>query len=170
MEYDFDQIEDEDSPYPEVRASVSNVDDPEMPARECLISRSRTHADVPHNSDATDVGHRTLPVCSRFGDERLLQLPQSCTYGHSPRAPVRCASQYLSPLLANAPSSLLSYPAGKLAAYALPIVTYRLLIPARLGGPIELSLNPGPWNIKEHVLVFIMSNGERGFLLLRARR
>ena len=32
MEFDLDAIEDEDSPYPEVRASVSNVDDPEMPA------------------------------------------------------------------------------------------------------------------------------------------
>jgi len=32
MEFDFDAIDEEDSPYPEVRASVSNVDDPEMPA------------------------------------------------------------------------------------------------------------------------------------------
>jgi OPT oligopeptide transporter protein len=58
------------------------------------------------------------------------------------------------------PSRLLSYPTGKLAAYVLPIVTYRVRLPRFLGGPIEFSLNPGPWNIKEHVLVFIMSNGE----------
>ena len=32
MEFDFEADEDEDSPYPEVRASVSNIDDPEMPA------------------------------------------------------------------------------------------------------------------------------------------
>lgn len=33
MEFDFDEVEDEeDSPFPEVRASVSNIDDPEMPA------------------------------------------------------------------------------------------------------------------------------------------
>ena len=32
MEFDFDTIDEEDSPYPEVRASVSNVDDTEMPA------------------------------------------------------------------------------------------------------------------------------------------
>ena len=32
MGFDFDAVEEEDSPYPEVRASVSNVDDPEMPA------------------------------------------------------------------------------------------------------------------------------------------
>ena len=36
MEFDFDAIEEEDSPYPEVRASVSNIDDPEMP---CLTLR-----------------------------------------------------------------------------------------------------------------------------------
>ncbi|KAF7362359.1 hypothetical protein MVEN_00582600 [Mycena venus] len=32
MEFDFDAIEEEDSPFPEVRASVSNIDDPDMPA------------------------------------------------------------------------------------------------------------------------------------------
>ena len=32
IEFDFDAIDDEDSPYPEVRASVSNIDDPDMPA------------------------------------------------------------------------------------------------------------------------------------------
>ena len=36
MEFDFDGVEEEDSPYPEVRASVSNIDDPEMP---CLTLR-----------------------------------------------------------------------------------------------------------------------------------
>lgn len=36
MEFDFDGIDDEDSPYAEVRASVSNIDDPEMP---CLTIR-----------------------------------------------------------------------------------------------------------------------------------
>lgn len=36
MEFDFDAMEEEDSPYAEVRASVSNIDDPEMP---CLTLR-----------------------------------------------------------------------------------------------------------------------------------
>ena len=36
MEFDFDAIEEEDSPFPEVRASVSNIDDPEMP---CMTLR-----------------------------------------------------------------------------------------------------------------------------------
>jgi OPT family oligopeptide transporter len=48
-----------------------------------------------------------------------------------------------------------SYPIGKFCAFVLPITTYRL--PRWLGGT-EFSLNPGPWNIKEHALVYIMAN------------
>ena len=51
--------------------------------------------------------------------------------------------------------NLLAYPLGKLMAYSLPIATWRL--PRWLGGA-ELSLNPGPWNIKEHALVYMMAN------------
>lgn len=36
MEFEFEDIDAEDSPYAEVRASVSNIDDPEMP---CLTFR-----------------------------------------------------------------------------------------------------------------------------------
>ena len=32
MEFGLDAIRDKDSPFPEVRASVSNIDDPDMPA------------------------------------------------------------------------------------------------------------------------------------------
>jgi hypothetical protein len=32
MKFDFDTLQEEDSPYPEVRASVSNIDDPDTPA------------------------------------------------------------------------------------------------------------------------------------------
>lgn len=32
MEFDLDAVEEEDSPFAEVRASVSNIDDPEMPS------------------------------------------------------------------------------------------------------------------------------------------
>jgi hypothetical protein len=54
---------------------------------------------------------------------------------------------------------LISYPVGKFLAFTLPITSYRLpvFIGARFGAS-EFSLNPGPWNIKEHVLVFIMAN------------
>lgn len=40
-------------------------------------------------------------------------------------------------------------------AFVIPTKTYRL--PRWLGGA-EFSLNPGPWSIKEHVLVYIMAN------------
>ena len=50
---------------------------------------------------------------------------------------------------------LIAHPLGKFAAYILPITVYRL--PYFLGGA-QFSLNPGPWNIKEHALVFIMTN------------
>ena len=68
---------------------------------------------------------------------------------------------------------------GKFLAFSLPVTSYRiplpylppscvpLSLPARLARlirpitlphPLEFSLNPGPWNIKEHVLVYIMGN------------
>ena len=50
---------------------------------------------------------------------------------------------------------LISYPIGKFFAFVIPTRTYRL--PRWLGG-LEFSLNPGPWSIKEHALVFIMAN------------
>lgn len=50
---------------------------------------------------------------------------------------------------------LVSHPLGKLLAHILPISTYHL--PRFLGGS-PFSLNPGPWNIKEHALVYMMAN------------
>ena len=68
---------------------------------------------------------------------------------------------------------------GKFLAFSLPIASYRVPLPylpphyvpstlpsffTRVIRPItiphvlEFSLNPGPWNIKEHVLVYIMAN------------
>lgn len=120
MEFDFDAIDEEDSPYPEVRASVSNIDDPEMPALTfrmwfiglflCLLS-----------------GGMNMFFNFRFPAPALLPLT----------------------LL------LVSYPFGKFLAFTLPITTYRL---PRFLGSAEFSFNPGPWNIKEHVLVYIMAN------------
>lgn len=31
MKFDFDNLQEDESPYPEVQASVSNTDDPDMP-------------------------------------------------------------------------------------------------------------------------------------------
>lgn len=106
------------------------------------------------------MGDRPSPVRGCIGDERLFQFPESRPYCYSSSPSVRPSEPFV-PFPHLHPSyRLLSYPAGKFAAYMLPIATYRIPFPARLGGPLHLSLNPGPWNIKEHVLVYIMSNGE----------
>jgi hypothetical protein len=47
---------------------------------------------------------------------------------------------------------LISYPIGKFLACMLPITTYQQ--PQFLSSA-EFSLNPGPWKVKEHTLVFI---------------
>jgi OPT family oligopeptide transporter len=120
MEFDFDAIEEEDSPYPEVRASVSNIDDPDMPA---LTIRMWV------------IG---LGLCLLGGAMNMF-----------------FNFRYPSPSIVPMTLLLISYPIGKFCAYTLPITTYRL---PRVLGSAEFSLNPGPWNIKEHVLVFIIAN------------
>ncbi|KAI8978283.1 OPT oligopeptide transporter [Trametes punicea] len=126
MEFDFDEVEDEeDSPFPEVRASVSNVDDPEMPA---------------------------MTIRMWFLGLLLTLAAGSANIFFNFRQPA--------PSIVSNVLLLISHPAGKLLALTLPIRTYRLprwLAPIGLGG-YEFSLNPGPWNIKEHALVYIMAN------------
>ncbi|KIJ66008.1 hypothetical protein HYDPIDRAFT_110132 [Hydnomerulius pinastri MD-312] len=120
MEFDFDAVNEEDSPFPEVRASVSNIDDPEMP-----VTTLRMWV----------IG---LILCMVGGSMNVF-------------------FNFRQPAPSVSPLALLiiSYPIGKLFAFILPITTYRL---PRWLGSIEFSLNPGPWNIKEHVLVYIMAN------------
>ncbi|KAF5355190.1 hypothetical protein D9756_005674 [Leucocoprinus leucothites] len=144
MEFDFDAIEEEDSPFPEVRASVSNIDDPDMPA---------------------------LTLRMWFVGLLLCMLSSALNVFFNFRQPA--------PSVVPLALLLISYPIGKFLAFSLPIRTYRLplpYLPPRLVSPslplillrylrpltfphaLEFSLNPGPWNIKEHVLVFIMAN------------
>lgn len=61
-------------------------------------------------------------------------------------------------MLTRSAHRLISHPIGKFCAYALPIRTWRF--PAKLPfiGGKEFSLNPGPFNVKEHVLIYIMAN------------
>ena len=63
--------------------------------------------------------------------------------------------RYPTTLFIPQPLALLAHPFGKLLALILPYTTYQL--PWWLGGK-KFSLNPGPWNIKEHALVYIMAN------------
>ncbi|KAJ3824187.1 OPT oligopeptide transporter protein-domain-containing protein [Lentinula raphanica] len=139
----------EDSPFPEVRASVSNIDDPEMPAltfRMWLVGLSLCMASA------------ALNVFFNFRSPAPSVVPNALL--------------------------LLSYPMGKGLSFLLPIRTYRIRLPrvpkwiSRWGRKapspelnvedddddrnpppsFSFSLNPGPWNIKEHGLVFIMAN------------
>ncbi|KAJ7287057.1 oligopeptide transporter [Mycena rebaudengoi] len=116
MEFDFDTIEEEDSPFPEVRASVSNIDDPDMPA---------------------------LTIRMWFVGLFLCTISSSVNVFFNFRQPA--------PSVIPLALLLIAYPFGKFLAFVLPITTYRIFT-------LEFSLNPGPWNIKEHVLVFIMAN------------
>ncbi|KAH9949501.1 oligopeptide transporter [Amylocystis lapponica] len=120
MEVDLDELEEEDSPYPEVRASVSNIDDPDMPA---------------------------LTLRMWFLGLLLLSVGGSANLFFFMRQPA--------PTITPSLVLLISHPLGKFLAYALPITTYQL--PRLLGGT-EFSLNPGPWNIKEHALIYMMAN------------
>ncbi|CAL1711504.1 unnamed protein product [Somion occarium] len=124
MEFDFDAIEEEDSPYPEVRAAVSSIDDPEMPV---LTFR--------------------MWVIGLF--LTLTSSAANVFFNFRQPAPTIVPSVLL----------LLAYPMGKFLAFSLPITTY--VVPKWLtfgNGPYSFSLNPGPWNIKEHALVFMMTN------------
>ncbi|KAF8161465.1 OPT oligopeptide transporter protein-domain-containing protein [Crassisporium funariophilum] len=149
MEFDFDAIEEEDSPFPEVRASVSNIDDPDMPA---------------------------MTIRMWFVGLILCMTSSALNVFFNFRSPA--------PTVVPLALLLISYPFGKLLAFSLPITTYRiplphlprlifpvhqpsfapfrlivnLLLPLTYPRALEFSLNPGPWNIKEHVLVYIMAN------------
>ena len=50
---------------------------------------------------------------------------------------------------------LIAYPLGKALAYVLPTRSWTL--PSILGGG-KFTLNPGPFNVKEHVLIYMMAN------------
>lgn len=117
-------IEDDDSPYPEVRASVSNYDDPDMPV---LTFRSWT------------IG---LIFC-------IVISAANCFF----------SLRYPAPLITPIITQVLSYPLGKAFARYLPYqawTTPRWM--RRLGVSDRLSLNPGPFNIKEHTILVIMAN------------
>lgn len=115
--------DEEDSPYPEVRASVSNIDDTEMP---CLTFRSW-----------------------------FLGLFFTITVG---AMNVFFFFRYPSPSITPIIVQVVSYPAGKLLAWILPTTTWT--VPKRLRSILgdEVSLNPGPFNIKEHTIIIIMAN------------
>ncbi|KAI5474692.1 proton-dependent oligopeptide transporter, POT family [Pseudohyphozyma bogoriensis] len=116
--------EEEDSPYPEVRASVSNLDDPDMPV---------------------------LTFRSWF-------LGLSCAAVFSA---VNCffMFRYPAPLVYPIVIQVFSHPLGKFLALVLPTREWRTpKFLQKLGMGEYMSLNPGPWNIKEHTIIILMCN------------
>ncbi|KAG9050893.1 hypothetical protein FS837_001547 [Tulasnella sp. UAMH 9824] len=113
----------DDSFYPEVRASVSNFDDTEMPV---MTVR------------AWVIGITLVVITEGFNAFLNLRWP--------------------APVLAPSVVMLVSFPLGKLAARLLPIRYWT--IPERIPwiGGTEFSLNPAPFNVKEHTLICIMAN------------
>lgn len=107
--------EDEDSPFPEVRASVSNIDDPTMPV----------------------VTFRVIVISFFFSI-----LISGVNVFLMVRAPA--------PSISTTVVMVVVYPLGKLLAAILP--THEYYLPSWLGG-YAFSLNPGPFNIKEHTLI-----------------
>jgi OPT family oligopeptide transporter len=112
--------DEEDSPYAEVRASVSNMDDPEMP---------------------------TMTFRMWFLGLILVFVGATVNTFFNFRYP----APWLMPSLIL----LIAYPLGKAFALFLPIRTW--VLPRILGGG-KFTLNPGPFNVKEHVLIYMMAN------------
>ncbi|PWN48303.1 small oligopeptide transporter [Violaceomyces palustris] len=106
----------EDSPYAEVRAAVSNIDDPSMPA---MTFR------------AWFIGLVFSIIVP--GVNQLLYF--------------RYPSTSIGPLVAQ----LVAHPVGVLMAAILPTKVFK----TPLG---SFTLNPGPFNVKEHTIIVVMAN------------
>lgn len=105
----------EDSPYPEVRAAVSNVDDPNMPV---------------NTLRAWFLGLISVIVVPGLNQFLYLRFP--------------------SPTISGYVVAIFVYPMGKFLAWILP----EGRLETRFG---TISLNPGPFNVKEHALISIMA-------------
>lgn len=110
----------EDSPYAEVRASVSNIDDPDMPA---LTLR------------AVVLGLVLVCLVAAANTFLVFRTP-------APTFPVLFVQ-------------VVAYPLGKFLAWSLPLRDVHF--PRWLGG-FSFSLNPCPFNIKEHTIIVMMAN------------
>lgn len=106
----------EDSPYPEVRAAVSNVDDPSMPV---MTFRAWT--------------------LGLFFTIVIPGVNQLLSY----RFPTVTITSFVAQLLA--------YPMGCFLARILPEKVFKTPFGS-------FTLNPGPFNVKEHTIITIMSN------------
>ena len=69
-----------------------------------------------------------------------------------PRAPLPPKSSFLARVI----YAIKGFPSS------LKALLHNFLVHFVSPSPVEFSLNPGPWNIKEHVLVYIMANSTVG--------
>lgn len=136
-------VGEEDSPYPEVRASVANTDDPDMPT-------------LTFRMWFVGITMCLLRAClNLFFDLRWPSPAISETlvayvpYSTSPER---------NPIDFRAIHSILAYPFGKALDRMLPIRSWTIPSSIPLVGGRAFSLNPGPFNIKEHTLVYMMSS------------
>ena len=176
MEFDFDAIEEEDSPYPEVRASVSNIDDPDMPALTLrtwfiglllsLVSGGLNTFFNFRQPAPSIISLVLLLIAYPIGRFFAFCLPIT-TY----RIPLPHLPRFIVPSLSHTPPPTASVHShshtqsvstagdepqseGSWLRKKLHYTLSRWSQPRSL----SFSLNPGPWSIKEHALVFIMSN------------
>ncbi|XP_030518604.1 oligopeptide transporter 4-like [Rhodamnia argentea] len=112
------------SPVEEVRLTVPNTDDPDLP-----------------------VWTFRMWTLGLFSCALLSFLNQFFSYRREPLVITQITVQ------------VATLPLGRLMASALPTATFRL---PGLGGR-EFSLNPGPFNVKEHVLISIFANAGSAF-------
>lgn len=118
----------EDSMYPEVQASVSNIDDPNA----CVLTLR--------------VWFLGLFFCLVFASLNTF-----------------FSLRYPAPLITPIITQLFSYPFGRFLASYLPAQSLSLPRWTRwIGLPSKISLNPGPFSIKEHALLVIMANVSTG--------
>lgn len=115
LEAKLEHLFEDDSPYPEVRASVSNVDDPHMPYNTFRLWL---------------LGLIVIIVVP--GLNQLLNM----------RYPTTTVTPYC--------VMIVVYPMGKFLAWVLPTRIWS----TRFG---SWSLNPGPFNVKEHTLLALMT-------------
>lgn len=133
------ELVEEDSPYAEVRAAVRSEHNPYLPSdaeMPMLIPRSDYDEEAPANTiRAWVIGMLWTTIGSAINMLFSLRNP----------------SIYLTPVV----TLLLSYPAGVAWAAVMPTRKFKTF-------GLTWSLNPGPFNMKEHAVIVIMANASFG--------
>lgn len=115
----------DDSPYPEVRSAVANTDDPDMPVN---TLRAWVIGIV------WAIGTFSGSDCLYLGAHRRAVVPGLNQFFFF---------RYPSVTITGLVAQLLSFPMGRLWAYALPNVKI-----------FGIAVNPGPFTVKEYALLF----------------